>query len=95
MTYDASNMGGALLAAQRKLIARFGNHPDVSMIDIGLDPADEQLPRKVVLRIHVRRRWMAAPVEQRVAFPSEIDGISVVVTLGYYGPEAGVSKRGK
>jgi hypothetical protein len=95
MTYDASNLGGALLAAQRKLIARFGNHPDVSMIDIGLDPADEQRPRKVVLRIHVRRRWMDTPVEQRVAFPSEVDGIFVIVTHGEYGQGAGFPKRGK
>ena len=95
MTYDASNLGGVLLAAQRKLIARFGNHPDVSMIDIGLDPNSEELPRRVVLRIHVRRRWMSAPAAQRLVFPSEIDGIPAIEISGDYGPEAGVTRTGR
>lgn len=95
MTQDTSGSSGALLAAQRKLIAQFGNHPDVSMIDIGLDTSSEQLPQRVVLRIHVRRRWMNAPTDRRVAFPTEIDGIPVIVIPGDYRPEESATRSGR
>ncbi len=87
MTHDDPGMGNAIIRAQEKLVTRFGNHPDVSLIDIGYDPGSDAFPYNVVLRIHVRWRWIVAPPEERVAFPTEVDGIPVIVIPGDYRPE--------
>jgi hypothetical protein len=70
--------------AQEQLVNQFINHPDVSLIDIGYAPGESQTDQDIVLRIHVRDRWMQASPEERVSFPSEIDGIPVVVIPGDY-----------
>jgi hypothetical protein len=70
--------------ARDKLVDRFIHHPDVSSIDIGYPPQRDQGAEEIVLRIHVRERWMKARPEERVAFPEEIDGIPVIVMLGDY-----------
>lgn len=55
---------------------------DVSLIDIGLDSVGgEQL---VVLRIHVKKNWIMAKVENQTQFPNEVDGIPVkIITADY------------
>jgi hypothetical protein len=74
--------------ARDKLVARYLDHPDVTLIDIGLAPATEAEKRQgIALRIHVRQRWMSSPPDERVAFPDEIDGVRVVVLAGDYKPE--------
>jgi len=52
-------------------------HPDVSLIDIGLDPRGaSDLP---VLRVHVRGSTVAEPI-----VPDAVDGIPVRVVSGDY-----------
>lgn len=70
--------------AQEKLVNQFIQHPDVSLIDIGYAPESKQTEEDVVLRIHVRDRWMQANPKERTKFPSEIDGLPVVVIPGDY-----------
>ena len=70
--------------AQEKLVNQFIHHPDVSLIDIGYPPESDEKNREVVLRIHVRERWLKARPEERVTFPEEVDGIRVVVMPGDY-----------
>jgi hypothetical protein len=70
--------------ARDKLIDQFINHPDVSLIDIGYASEHGEETEEVVLRIHVREHWMKVKPEERVVFPKQIDGISVVVMLGDY-----------
>jgi hypothetical protein len=75
---------GAAQRAFTKLEAEFGGHPDVSLIDVAYQPVHDSLMRSVVLRVHVRDRWLEAKPEDRVTFPPEVDGIPVVVTRGEY-----------
>lgn len=71
--------------ARDKLADRFLDHPDVSLIDIGYPLERGSIAEsEVMLRIHVRERWMKAKPEERVAFPEQIDGIPVTVMLGEY-----------
>lgn len=77
--------------AQDKLVDQFIHHPDVSLIDIGYAPEHKEMPKEVVLRIHVRERWMKAKPEERVAFPDQVDGIPVIVMPGDYRLETGTS----
>ncbi|MGH7597209.1 MAG: hypothetical protein ACREOI_12710, partial [bacterium] len=63
--------------ARDGLFALLRDHPDVSLVDIGLDPLGvSNIP---VLRIHLRRD--AVPMTN---FPREIDGIPVRVIHGDY-----------
>lgn len=73
--------------ARDKLVDKYVDHPDVTLIDIGYAPERRQDAEQVVLRIHVRRRWMDAKPEERLTFPEQVDDIPVVVTVGEYGPE--------
>lgn len=70
--------------AQNELSEQFLHHPDVSLIDIGEPPESSWLRGTIVLRIHVRDRWMQASPEERLAFPTEVNGIPVVVMPGEY-----------
>jgi hypothetical protein len=65
--------------ARDELEDRFMGHPDVTLIDIGNAPDRAEGNEQIVLRIHVRRRWMETDPAQRVAFPKEVAGIPVVV----------------
>ncbi|MFN8490980.1 MAG: hypothetical protein U0350_25525 [Caldilineaceae bacterium] len=73
--------------AQEKLIAQFLNHPAVTLIDIGQKPAKGQAPEQLAVRIHVCADWFKAKLEERVAFPQEVDGVPVLVLPGDYQPE--------
>jgi len=64
------------------LIDRFIGHPDVIGVDIGYAPDRGQETEEMVLRIHVRERWMKADPATRVAFPEQVEGISVVIVPG-------------
>lgn len=70
--------------ARDELIAQFMSHPDVNLIDIGYAPDAGEGAEEIVLRIHVRERWMEACPDQRVAFPSKVAGIPVSVMHGDY-----------
>ena len=70
--------------ARDKLVAQHIYHPDVSLIDIGYPLTDDTETKELVLRIHVRDRWMKTSPEQRIAFPEEVDGIPVIVMSGDY-----------
>jgi hypothetical protein len=68
--------------ARDKLIDRFIHHPDVIGIDIGYAPDPAEETKELVLRIHVRDRWMKADPATRLAFPKQVDGVSVVMIPG-------------
>jgi hypothetical protein len=68
--------------ARDKLIDRFVHHPDVIGIDIGYAADRGEETTELVLRIHVRERWMKASPETRAAFPEQVEGISVAVMPG-------------
>jgi hypothetical protein len=72
--------------ARDKLVDRFLNQPDVSLIDIGYAPTEqgESSEETVLLRIHVRQNWLKAKPEERIGFPEEIDGIPIIVIPGDY-----------
>ena len=70
--------------ARDKLVAEHIYHPDVTFIDIGYPLADDRETKELVLRIHVRSRWMKSNPDQRGSFPEEVDGIPVIVMSGDY-----------
>ena len=57
MTGGASIERETLRLAREKLMAQIGDHPEISLIDIGLAPASLGRPDTPVLRVHVRRQW--------------------------------------
>jgi hypothetical protein len=63
--------------ARLALEARFLDHPEVSMIDFGLDP--QAATEQIAVRVHVRRREAVL-----VGLPEEIEGIPVRVIYGSY-----------
>lgn len=73
--------------ARDTLEAQFLDHPDVTLIGIGLSPERDATMEQIVLRIHVRARWLDTDPEERVAFPTEVDGIPVFVLPGEYRPD--------
>lgn len=65
-----------------QLASRYLSHPDVSLIDIGLDPQHHSsMP---VLRIHVRRADPALP-----AVVDDVEGIPVRIIYGNYQLQSG------
>ncbi len=63
--------------ARLALEARFLDHPEVSMIDFGLDP--EAAHEQIAVRLHVRHHET-----QLSGVPEEIEGIPVRVIYGRY-----------
>jgi hypothetical protein len=84
MAEDDPEPGAVAERALTKLEAEFGSHPDVSLIDLGYQREKGRLTQSVVLRVHVRDRWLEAKPDDRIAFPTEVDGIPVEVTRGEY-----------
>ncbi|MFN2171563.1 MAG: hypothetical protein ACK2U0_21035 [Candidatus Promineifilaceae bacterium] len=70
--------------ARDKLVKQYIDHPDVSLIDIGYAPEQSEGSETIALRIHVKESWLQAEPEERVEFPSNQDGIPVVVVPGDY-----------
>jgi hypothetical protein len=80
MTHESAEYWDKIRHALDKLVEAFVYHPDVTLIDAGYAPAEQGgNGEKVVLRIHVRERWLRARPEERTAFPAQVDGIPVVV----------------
>ena len=70
--------------ARDQLAARFLSHPDVTLIDIGLDPQHRSsIP---VLRVHVRRTDTSLPTTL-----DDIEGIPVRIIYGNYHLQSGES----
>lgn len=57
--------------AQKKIIAQFLGHPDVQLIDIGLDP--QQQTKEIVIRVHVKQSVQ----DESLQIPEEVDGVPV------------------
>jgi hypothetical protein len=70
--------------ARDQLAAQFLAQPDISLIDIGLDP--QGASDSPVLRVHTRRGDSSA-----LGIPGEIDGIPVRVIHGDYTLQRGSS----
>ena len=70
--------------ARDTLVAEYIYHPDVTLIDIGYPLADDRETKELVLRIHVRSRWIQSNPDQRGNFPEEVNGIPVIVMSGDY-----------
>ncbi|MCB0197585.1 MAG: hypothetical protein KDJ65_36910 [Anaerolineae bacterium] len=68
--------------ARDALSERLLNHPDVTLIDIGYDPASTEAigDRLLVLRIHVRRSL----TRSALGLPDTLDGIPIVLVVADY-----------
>ena len=78
--------------ARDKLVRQFIYHLDVNLIDIGYAPERSEGTEEIVLRIHVKERWMKAKPEERVAFPAQVDGIPVVVMVEDFRLDTGLPR---
>jgi hypothetical protein len=65
--------------ARDKLVSLLLDHPEVNLIDIGLDP-EPAGGGQVVLRVHLRR----LSDRPAISIPAEVDGIPVRVLGGNY-----------
>ena len=80
MTEQETGFQGRAQRALDKLVERYIYDPDVTFIDAGYAPAtQDETTEDIVLRIHVRERWLNARPEERTAFPEQVDGIPVIV----------------
>jgi hypothetical protein len=73
--------------ARASLENRIIAHPDVSMIDIGLDP--KGISKTPVLRVHISRGDGST-----LKLPEELDGIPIRVIFGDYELQQGSSDSG-
>lgn len=67
---------------KEKLATQLGAHPEISLIDIGVnsDQTSTEPLKDVVLRVHVR----SSEACQRLNIPKQIDGIRIIVLFGNY-----------
>jgi hypothetical protein len=84
MAAHESQQWKRLRQAREKLATQFREHPDVSLIDVGTQGSPEDFPENAVLRIHVRASWVKTDPEHRTVFPTQVDGIPVIVMSGDY-----------
>ena len=66
--------------AREKLSLQLSGRPEVSLIDLGLDPKDPFGSKQIFLRVHLRH---AADIQQ-LAIPQEVDGMPVIVIIADY-----------
>lgn len=66
--------------AQIKVVEQVGDHPDVTLVDIGRDLENPASPDRLVLRVHVRR----ATTRSAIGLPDEIDGIPISLVIADY-----------
>jgi len=85
MSTEESEFWARARQAQSKLVDRFLDHPEVSLIDIGydLDSKGKKVPNRIVLRVHVR----FPSTREKLNFPLEINGIPVRVVVADYKPD--------
>lgn len=86
MTQPETEFQGRARRALNKLVERYIYDPDVTFIDAGYASAtQDETTEDIVLRIHVRERWMNTRLEERTAFPEQVDGIPVIVVpVGFH-----------
>ena len=78
------------------LVSHFIDSPDVVLIDIGF-PSDADVGNKkdeIVVRIHVRQHWFTSAPEERLNFPTEIEGVRVIVVPGDYHLDSDIPELG-
>ena len=73
--------------ARNKLEAQFMKHPDVRLIDIGLDPSQCVDAQQVVIRIHLHKKTGNSTSEEMLQFPEYMDSIPVRVIFADYSLE--------
>jgi hypothetical protein len=64
----------------KKLFERFGDHPQIELIDLGYDPQQQTSSRRVVLRVHVRQPL----TKLALGLPDDMDGIPIVLITAKY-----------
>ena len=94
MSRPRSELWARARRARDKMVDQFIDHPDVSLIGIGYAERSSAEPREIVVKIHVRDRWMKAKPEERVAFPEYVEGIRIVVVPGTYRLDTGGQREG-
>lgn len=77
---NSSDVWDALHRAREKLSAQIGDRPEISLIDIGINPQSQEQSGGMVIRVHVRGQW----TKEKVAIPEQMDGVRVVVVPGDY-----------
>jgi hypothetical protein len=82
MSQRNSELWNKARRARDKLVDRFLDHPEVSLIDIGYDPDQEGggNAEHIVLRVHVRRPL----TREEIGLPAQVDGIPVRMLVGDY-----------
>lgn len=66
--------------ARDTIASQLLTHPDVSLIDVGYDPEDNSIPRRLVVRIHARK-----PLDLKaLGIPMELNRIPIRVIHGDY-----------
>lgn len=74
-----------LSIARDSLAEQFLGQPDVSLIDIGLDPEAGDDSKQIGIRVHLRK----GSAKEVLDIPSEIDGIPVFLVIADYQLERG------
>jgi hypothetical protein len=87
VSQNDAELQGAVQEALDKLTDQFIKHPAVTLIDAGYSNEGEQ-KNQIVLRIHVRDRWMKNHPTESNTFPSAVDNIPVILVPGDFYPEA-------
>ena len=84
MPSEASECWEKVRRAKQKLVDRFLDHPDVSLIDIGYAPEPDNKTDEMVLRIHLRESHKKIVPAEGCDFPELVDGFHVIVIPGDY-----------
>jgi hypothetical protein len=66
--------------AREKLSLQLSGQPEVSLVDLGLNPNDPAGSEEIFLRVHLRH---AAEIH-RLDLPLEVDGLPVIVIIADY-----------
>jgi len=69
--------------ARQKLSLQLSGRPEVSLVDLGLNPKDSAGSKEIFLRVHLRH----AVDIHRLNLPAEVDGLPVIVIIADYGLE--------
>ena len=93
MPLENSEIMNKARVARDKLVSEFINHPDVALIGIGIPPDTGAVGKvdEIVIKIHVREHWMKSRPDERLVFPTEVDGFRVVVIPGDFHLDSGAS----
>ena len=67
--------------SQQKLLDKFLEYPEVSLIDIG-QKTDKKGQKQIVLRIHLNEIWDNTPEKKRLTFPGKVDEFPIELVRG-------------